>query len=296
MAFKIYRSGRYLIAEDTDTGKFYEQHADKVLITKVTTDGTRFGISGMNGDTDGVLKRGINIADIQDESGDAYTANSFWTFATENTGNFKTALEVPGEDGEIIFNDGGALGANANFYWDTANGRLSIGQGNAPGARLDVRAQGALSSDIALRVRNSADTEDFLKITGNKRFEFPVLAHLIGNGGDNNFLSGFSLYGCKLSAPFNLGGTDVHGGQRLHFATTYETNGTRLIQIQNGTAPTAGLVNSFKMYSADITEGNAAPHFRTENGDVIKLYKQDSAGISTVGDIVTVLQNLGLLS
>ncbi len=50
------------------------------------------------------------------------------------------------------------------------------------------------------------------------------------------------------------------------------------------------------MYSNDITAGNAAPHFRTEVGDIIKLYKQSSAGIATVGDLVTVLQNLGLLS
>ncbi len=30
----------------------------------------------------------------------------------------------------------------------------------------------------------------------------------------------------------------------------------------------------FQLYSADITAGNAAPHFRTENGGIIKLYQQ----------------------
>jgi hypothetical protein len=38
------------------------------------------------------------------------------------------------------------------------------------------------------------------------------------------------------------------------------------------------------------------PRFKTKNGNVIDLYEQSSAGITTVGDIVTVLQNLGLLS
>jgi hypothetical protein len=30
-------------------------------------------------------------------------------------------------------------------------------------------------------------------------------------------------------------------------------------------------------YSADVTAGNAAPHFRTENGAVIKLYQETTA-------------------
>jgi hypothetical protein len=46
------------------------------------------------------------------------------------------------------------------------NGNTSIGGGTA-GARLDVRAQGALSTDIAFRVRNSADTLDTVQVRGD---------------------------------------------------------------------------------------------------------------------------------
>jgi hypothetical protein len=46
------------------------------------------------------------------------------------------------------------------------NGNTSIGGGTA-GARLDVRAQGALSTDIAFRVRNSADSANLVSIAGN---------------------------------------------------------------------------------------------------------------------------------
>jgi hypothetical protein len=46
------------------------------------------------------------------------------------------------------------------------SGAVSIGQ-STNGARLDIRAQGALSTDLALRVRNSANTGDLLLVTGN---------------------------------------------------------------------------------------------------------------------------------
>jgi hypothetical protein len=38
---------------------------------------------------------------------------------------------------------------------------------NAPAARLDVRAQGALSTDVAFRVRNSANSADLLSVAGD---------------------------------------------------------------------------------------------------------------------------------
>jgi hypothetical protein len=47
----------------------------------------------------------------------------------------------------------------------TSGGQLVIGATTA-GARLDVRAQGALSTDIILRTRNSADTRNFLVVNG----------------------------------------------------------------------------------------------------------------------------------
>jgi nitrogen fixation protein len=45
-------------------------------------------------------------------------------------------------------------------------GNFGIGAGASPGARLDVRAQGALTTDTAFRVRNSADTKNLATITG----------------------------------------------------------------------------------------------------------------------------------
>lgn len=50
--------------------------------------------------------------------------------------------------------------------------------------------------------------------------------------------------------------------------------GTKVISMVNATAPSSSPTDSFLQYSADITAGNAAPHFRTENGAIVKLYQQ----------------------
>jgi hypothetical protein len=52
-----------------------------------------------------------------------------------------------------------------NLMLINTNGNVGIGTVN-PQARLDVRAQGALSTDIAFRVRNNADTRNFLVVNG----------------------------------------------------------------------------------------------------------------------------------
>ena len=53
------------------------------------------------------------------------------------------------------------------------SGNVNIG-GGTNGARLDVRAQGALSTDLALRVRNSANTGDMFHVKGNGNVQIGV--------------------------------------------------------------------------------------------------------------------------
>jgi hypothetical protein len=75
-------------------------------------------------------------------------------------------------------------------------------------------------------------------------------------------------------------------------------------------------VDSFQMYSNDIVAGNAAPHFRTENGNIIKLYQETTAvaaatfvvGVGTavtdastfdgytLKQVVKALRNMGILA
>jgi hypothetical protein len=97
--------------------------------------------------------------------------------------------------------------------------------------------------------------------------------------------------------------------------TTFGTSASRTFAISSGTAPSTSPTDAFQLYSADITAGNAAAHFRTENGAVIKIY-QETTGVAgatraavagntvsdadtfdgyTVPQIVKALRNLGIL-
>lgn len=93
------------------------------------------------------------------------------------------------------------------------------------------------------------------------------------------------------------------------------SNGTNWFAIANGTPP-SGQTDAFQLYSADITPGNAAPHFRTEAGHIIRLYRETTAvtpatfvantGTAvndastfdgyTIAQIVRALRNLGILA
>jgi len=53
---------------------------------------------------------------------------------------------------------------------------------------------------------------------------------------------------------------------------TNAANATNTVHILSGTAPTGGVADNFLMYSDDIVAGNAAPHFRTEDGSIVKLF------------------------
>jgi hypothetical protein len=88
------------------------------------------------------------------------------------------------------------------------------------------------------------------------------------------------------------------------------------ITVYNVTAPASSATDGYRQYSADVVAGNAAPHFRTENGAVIKLYQETTAvGNSTISigggsavlddtefggytlrQVVKALQNQGILA
>jgi hypothetical protein len=84
-----------------------------------------------------------------------------------------TTAVTSGTDGRVFFQAGGVIQQDAAFFWDNTNKRLGIGATPASTVRLDVRAQGALSTDIAFRVRNSADTADIFSVNGNGVFYKP---------------------------------------------------------------------------------------------------------------------------
>jgi hypothetical protein len=248
------------------------------------------------------------------------------------------------------------------------------------GAILDISAPGALSTDIAFRVRNSADNATFFTVRGDQAIEiirespstnggiliskedaynnssikfydaFGTLGIYIDNslseiragniktyyGNSNTYLGlvntgtttrslksvdAFSNQYLDLTTDlFNGGATfwmrpitnnntvyaqwrgygalnKISITDQANFSVGGETWGTSskyVISQFTGTAPASSVTDGFQQYSADITAGNAAPHFRTEDGSVIKLYQQGA--VSSSQGIADVLTNLGLLS
>jgi hypothetical protein len=319
-----------------------------------------------------------------------------------------------GTVGRILFQNGGnVVGQDSALFWDNTNKRLGIGATPSSTVRLDVRAQGTLSTDLAFRVRNSADTANIFSVNGDGTQNWLSAANnalssikagtfnIIQYGNDNfgnvavghnssNIIVPTTTYNTVLGASASSGasstfaigigwgsivnstagivigrtrvngnyairigydgGASQYGGTNsIHLGRTTSGNdiaadnvfmtyfnsqssstltrsngsfgllGQQSYIITNGTGalgtdthmgnggntlvvrnhpnvPSTNVTDSFQQYSADIVAGNAAPHFRTENGNIIKLYQQSSAGITTVGQLVTVLQNLGLLS
>lgn len=194
-------------------------------------------------------------------------------------------------------------------------------------SNFEFRSTDGLSTTKPLVIRNHTNTANGFEYNGDGTFR---LGDFSGSALSNAFtaLADGRLFMAKTGTNFielnpsgtnrmyNLGGwlfdTNLNetsfwmSGGRFHmYRSVFQMNNnvvqandgaTLAFLIENGTAPSANKSDMHWYYSADQTAGNACPHFRTENGSVVKLYQQSSAGISTVGDIVTVLQNLGLLS
>lgn len=78
-----------------------------------------------------------------------------------------TTAVTSGTIGRVFFEGtGNVVQQDAAFFWDNTNKRLGLGATPASTVRLDVRSQGALTTDIAFRVRNSANTKNLANITG----------------------------------------------------------------------------------------------------------------------------------
>jgi hypothetical protein len=245
-------------------------------------------------------------------------ANIISVDAVNNTINTVTLMQFTGTGNRLHDNSG-------THVVNIRSGNFGIGIGaTTPGARLDVRAQGALSTDIAFRVRNSADSANLIDVLGNGQIGLQQNASFgfygirinpdssinarVGSSTavwriDNSPGTAFNEYGfannnpaLKIGTTFGVyqstdnreytagffGRGIVTIGQ-TPFAGTIKPNeaNTNTMYVFNGTAPTLSANDSFNLYSADIVAGNAAPHFRTEAGDVVKLYKETTASLGT---------------
>lgn len=247
----------------------------------------------------------------------------------------------------VIISDG--LGNVA--IWKNSGNLIGFGYNptsDTLGAKVDIKAQGALSTDIAFRVRNSVNNDTIFQITGDKKvygifddlyqnndggnprivqrgsyswFEIKSTAYsnadellksatTVGKiawpnttdqhklnfvtpssywGDDGKYYAGFHWYKSGISGDPNVTGINAWVTEANRQMWLTPDNSLLLYNNSTGIEYT-GSTNSFQMYSADITSSNAAPHFRTEAGDIIKLYKEIQpalSGSANTGDPTT---------
>lgn len=169
---------------------------------------------------------------------------SILKFANSNIGLYSTLTEI------VASNRITHLIGASEVMRVTSTG-LGIGTTTA-GARLDVRAQGALSTDIAFRVRNSADTADIIQVLGNQDINFALSsaqtagfsgaagARLLLNGNSAAWISGTALiYGNTQ----NILQLRTGGNPRLEIDSVGNTSITRL-RVGAGTFQASAILQS----------------------------------------------------
>ena len=124
---------------------------------------------------------------------------------------------VSGTVGRVLFEGtGNVLQEDAGLFWDNTNKRLGVGATPDTSTRLDVRAQGALSTDIGFRVRNSANTANILTVNGKGQIwangsgaigtntSFGELALNSNTSGTNNTAFGYNAGQANLTGTYNV--------------------------------------------------------------------------------------------
>jgi hypothetical protein len=136
---------------------------------------------------------------------------------------------------------------DSGLIWDNVNKRFGIGASPTSTVLLDVRAQGALSTDTAFRVRNSADSANLLSVAGN----------------GNLFLNGVTTITANTTI---TGSLDV---------------------TQNITASTALISSSGTQQLIVVGSGSAQPIFTVQGsqGELFSITDSLSGSLFSVNDI-----------
>jgi hypothetical protein len=161
------------------------------------------------------------------------SATSLWKNVTPSSGGITvgTTPVTSGTIGRVFFQGtGNVVQQSSSLFWDNSNSRLGVGATPATTVRLDVRAQGALSTDIALRVRNSADASNIVNINGRGDAYIGLGAGRLATGVGNVFLgntAGYSVTtGQENTAIGNNSGQANLGSQNTYLGASAGQNGT----------------------------------------------------------------------
>jgi hypothetical protein len=227
----------------------------------------------------------------------------------------------------LYFNAKNSVGTNVQggvYFIPAASPYLSL-SGNNSGLHLNVTAGGNIL------LGTTTDSGQRLQVAGTARIFGTALPHLLieqtaatGNV-ELQFSATDATYPAIIrskaaqSIAFKDGtnsNLDIYSAGQLSIGGGGAPFGsTNTLTVLAGTAPTATASDCFTLYSKDITAGNAAPHFITENGAIVKIYQETTSVAAaaftansgtaindastfdgyTLRQIVKALRNLGIL-
>ena len=241
----------------------------------------------------GYLTSGIQNTFVGNNTGVSITTGSYNTIIGMNGTSFPSGFVQ-----NVVISDGGgavALWKDSSHY---------IGFGYAPasdtlGAKVDIKAQGALSTDVVQRWRNSANSANIGKITGDGAFTFGTYT----NPNTRLSISGGTIQGAYISGL----GTAMYVQNETSSGTGYAAqflgrqygmgspSGYNTFGILSGADTTNGINYGIKSYAYngatnyagyfDATSGTVNYAIFVQRGKVnLGTLPTSSAGLST-GDI-----------
>lgn len=220
--------------------------------------------------TTGVYNIGIGANSLRDNTTGYYNLG---------IGSLSLALNTTGHDNigigayALFSNISGYnnIGAGGNSLYNNTSGCGNVGIGQYA---LQTNTTGA--NNVAIGYYAGATASSGSNTSGISSVFIGCYAKPNADGETNQIVIGTSAIGIGSNTVMignsSIVTTYLQGNVGIK-TSTFGSSAAGVLALANGTAPGSSPTNAFQMYAYDVAAGNSCPHFRTETGDIVKLFK-----------------------